>query len=510
MTVESAIRSLNLQAIPDRHTRGRRGARRVGGAYFNDEQLDSVFESELARVSRFHAQNLEAYQNRRRQLRQNDTQLRIISRVGYDQLLRADLVAPHIGRALGLARLEGREGGTPLFKFIAPKTNASISRRQRPITLCVMHGFGQTWDLNRFEELGTRVVAIDPRTGHNPGRYINGVHTFSNTARGGRGVGIHHIVSLRGDCVNSAGWDNIANHARRDIKRRSIGIEHEMWHVLREGRRLTLPDDQAPFSEEMYAIDAFILKKLEAFTGSDFKTFLGHRETAAQNVRNNVIGCVNHIDFSSSHLDPGSEYFLTEDYQLHVSDLRTHASPKYSVAKWQAWINRWWRDVPRGTQISAYARIFDKMRRLRSFNLQSEVFDPALGRGPIEVTVPPVSGTYTVAAVQGVARDRLNAVERAQQIQGQARAGLYSAAGDAASASITAWAERTANQTHLRRQALRLPVIVNALGFDYGSGTWVNTTTINSPNSAQAAALLRRNANPPADTPSDEPVPGDD
>lgn len=524
MTVGSVIRRANFPPTDGSH-RVSRLAARGSDSTLSLEQTQQTFASEINSVLRFHESNAAMLANRRAQLRQNPTGLRIISSVGYNQLLSASMGTPWDRRPTRLSSLEGQDDGRgePVFRYIAPKTNEGMRRFRDGISFVVMHSFGRGFDISRIKDNNVRSVRIDPATGHNPRRFANGLNTLLNPgALAGSNphasrAAIHHAVSLRGDLINSVSWDNrcihggggsqrtMPNPAGRGARPRrvpnpvpgpvdnasndySIGIEFEEWYLAQRPGVAREIQDHGPFSEEQFTIAAFVLRKLEAYTGQQFRRFLGSEETGLYDqIRARTVGCYCHKD-TSTHADPGAEFFLPQGFELNVTDLRTQPALSGRRGAWEERFEIWWSDVPRGTKISAWDRIFSKMERLRSFDVRSEVFNPALGRGPINLGSPSVTGSYTVAAAQASAQNRLSGVDRAQQMQGASRSGLYSAAQGANSAIQTALATQAGRLAAITEGSLRLPVIVNALGFDFSTGLWVNNTTENS----RTAEALRR------------------
>ena len=464
------------------------------GAFGNSEALsdasiDGGLTQQFQQLSDAISGNAAAYQQRRTQIGLSPTQLRVISDVGI-----ADL--QELGR-------RPRGTGAPIFRYLAPKTTESIRPFRDGIRWVVMHSFGRGFDRRALRD-GARTVSIDPLTGHNPRRFAIGLNTLINpnagTSAGGfsstttstgeraAGAAIHHLVSLRGDIVNSVSWDTRCVHGegggyRLGINDKSIGIEHEEWYAApvhpASRDRFREIQDHGPYSEETYACDAFILKKLQAYTGQSFTQFLGADEGCRQNISNNVIGCFNHAS-TSGHADPGAEYFLPPEYELRVTRFTSLTQTPNVVSRAGAWDERmgiWFSDVPTGTRISAYARIFDKVARLRSFNLQTEVFDPTTGGGIIQVVPPTPGGAYTSGLAETVGRDRLSGADRAARLSSSSRVEHYAAATSAASSVVTALDRASSRLAAIAGQTVRVPVVVNATAFNFSTGLWENQTT---------------------------------
>lgn len=521
---------LNLDPLST-HTSG--GSERTAlrnGSYFNEEQLETSFAREMHAIQRYFSGNQAAYANYRRQIGQNDGNLRVISRKGYNQLS-GITSSIRRGQAIGLSRIEFVTGGrgAPTFSYFPPKVTNSIKPFEEPPLFITMHSFGLGFDRRVLREAtgsSARTVAIDPTTGHNPRRWVNGISTLLNPnatsnipVRDSNGQiqrdannnvirrrvpnksAIHHMISLRGDLVNSVSWDNECQHAggRSDLRSlrvnaHSIGIEHEGWKALQPGKtRFETVVDQGPFSEEQLAIDAFIIRKLMAYTGHNYLRFLGFGGTAHENIRNRVTGCFNHFD-TSTHHDPGADFFISPGYAVG-SDISNYVNldiPQHTKDRWDRWVARWYGDVPNGTRLSAYERIFSIAGRIRSFNLQTDVFDPALASGPIEVTPPAVTGTYTTRAAQRSARNRISGVDRAQRMQNQSRSDMFDESQSHTSNSAQAYADSTARLAQVTENGVKLPIVVNALGFNYSTGKWENHTTRSEPSTVQVNAQQNR------------------
>ncbi len=447
----------------------------------------------------------------------------IISDVGRDQLF-----------TMGLRE---RGAGAPIFRYFPPKTNSGI-RPFRPvgdIRWVVMHSFGRGFDARALRN-GQRTVAIDPTTGHNPRRFAIGLNTLVNSealnAAGDAagqlaGAAIHHLVSLRGDLVSSVPWDTRANHGEGGhytglgVNDHSIGIEHEEWFAAPAPSRghpieprFREIEDHGPYSEEQFACDAFILKKLSAYTGRDYANYLGADEPCRENIRNGVIGCFNHSSTSQhigpngttvGHADPGGDFYLPIDYELRVSNFSSMPETRDRAGAWQRRMDIWYADVPTGTRIQPYARIFDKVGRLRSFNLQTEVFDPSIGGGVVTVVPTTPTGTYSRVLAEESARDRLTGFDRASRLATSTRVGLYAAAPDTSAAVQTALARASSRLSSIADHTLRLPVVISALGFDFGSGLWVNEST----RSVASDIDTNPDAGPEPTVDGDPPVPGE-
>ena len=482
MTAQDVLRSLELRPITGKHSSGVKAAARVGDSAFSPEQLENSFNAEYAKIERYFEENAAALEGRRRQLRQRPSDIRIISDSGIDQLFQPDI---------GLRR---RGTTVPVFRYAPPKVNKGLRKFKEGIRYVVMHGFGSDWDVHRMRSLSVNTPAIDPQTGHNPRRFANGI---SQLVGRNAQTAIHHLISLRGDLVNSVSWDNRCVHGEgggvTPINDFAVGIEHEMWSIKQPNKKVPrFIIDQGPFSQAQYAVNAFILKKLEAYTGNSFTNYLGGTKNILRGqLKQGVTGCFSHASSAKTGKgDPGAEFLLPPEFELRVSSLAALPETRDNVNRWNKRFDLWYADTPNGTKISAYARIFEIVGRLRSFNLQSEVFNPNLGGGPIDMLSPTVGGTYMAGAAQNSLRDRLSGVDRAQQMQRTTRANLFESQRNVNAASATAWATHASNARQITQQAMRLPVVFNAVGFDFATGTWVNNTTTNQPSSTKMKELL--------------------
>lgn len=511
MTAKDVLRNANVRPLGQHNTS--HPSRKVGGVTLDEETTQQDFNAAMSRAQRWYDDNIESYKNRRRQVRQKESNLHIISRKGYNELLRAEMLPPWEKRQVRLGKIEGLENnrGVPIFRFFPARGQEGVRpRRGGPnnIYFVVMHSFGRGWDFGKAAKFKTQSAALEENNGHNPARFLNGMKQLLKPGTA-KNTGVHHILSLRGDLVNSVSWDNTAIHAGKRTTNYSIGIEHEEFMVLRgevttkrasrifsalkgkgsfRAADLSGIVDHGPFSEEQFSIDAFILKKLEAFTGRSFQRFLGHRGEVEANIKNRVAGCLNHNSISG-HSDPGAQFFLQPDFEIGVSDISTHPSTRDRPRAWELYFERWWSHVPKGSKISAYARIFEKMERMRSFDLQTEVFDPSLGKGPIDIDSPDIKGNHTVAAAEGAAKNKIDGLDRSQRMQQQTRSGLYDASQRASAASSDAWAKGNTKLARIQKKALKVPVIVHALGFNYETGKWENKTTENEISEREAARL---------------------
>lgn len=506
MTASDVIRKANLRPATGEHAGTHQGLN-VGDASLSIEQLDTGFEHELSKFVKYLDDSTFSYLNRRVQRGQGTNELKILSPTGIEELYAPDL---------GLVQ---RGTNVPVFRYIPPLIGDGL--RERPefeIFFVVMHSFGRAFDEGQTRQTGTRTVAIDPATGHNPARFANGVATFVDPSQARNNVAIHHLVSLRGDLVNSVSWDNRCTHGEGrglgGINDFSIGIEHEEWMVRSKagvGKYLRAIEDHGPYSEQQYAIDAFILKKLQAVMGRDFAKYIGGtEEELAANIKNRVPGCFSHNN-SSKHYDPGAEFYLPPGFELGITPLASvkeiQTTPGWET-KWPLRFKIWYSGVPKGTKISAYDRIFDKVARLRDFDPLTEVFDPSINTTRVGLKEPPVSGFYTTAASQKILRDRISGVNRAERMTNATRRQVFEQAAAHSTTVSTAWARNAGKLAYIVQNSTRVPVVKGGVAFDSTTGQWVTSDDQAQPSTTQLTEDLK--AGQPAITRNTDPTDGNE
>lgn len=467
------------------HEIGSRAAIKLRDTALSPEAVEASLARGLAGVKRFISENEQGYANFRKQTRGSSNNLRVISDVGF--------------RELTSVGLKQRGSGVPTFSYKPPPVDAVLKRPGDAPMHCFLHSFGGGWDKQRLKQTkSAKSVAVDPDTGFNPLRFFRGVSTLLKPGDKKK-VSIHHIVSRRGDLVNSVSWDEVGYHAGGPKARQlgintnisSIGIEMEEWFVRETpGKNVHGIIDRAPYTEEQIAVIAFILKKLTIWNGTpEMLRWLGPATQGLKRLGAGDPGCLNHRASAVSpgepaivegdkertgHFDPGAQWFFPQGFRKGdpIPDHLRHRRGAY-----ERWINRWYEDVPNGTVISGWDRLFSKVNRIRSFDLQKEVFDQTRLDGRIKVVTPTVTGAGGVAAAQMKSRDRLAGVDRAERMQNTPRSGFYSRAQQTNSATAAVWAEHNSRLTDAANKTMRLPVIVNAVGFDFSTGKWVNKTT---------------------------------
>jgi len=102
----------------------------------------------------------------------------------------------------------------------------------------------------------------------------------------------------------------------------------------------------------------------------------------------------------------------------------------------------------------------------------------------------PPDGSYVASVPQVASNNRVNASNRTAVTQSSPRSGLYNARTASDAVRRLARASAQSRRIDYSQRDLRLPVIVNALGFDYTERMWVSTTSTNSNATAATVAEL--------------------
>lgn len=452
--------------------------------------IDAGFSRVYRQLSRYFEDNELELANFRRARGQRGTPVRIMSDVGFSQVQQIN-------------------NGIPFIFFVAPKGGAITPRRREwpnPIQLC-MHSFGLTWSRARMRGTPEAVQPATDRFGYNPYRFLNGIRDMViPRSQGGRNVGVHHFVSRRGDICNMAPWDNQATHAAGYAQRRSIALELET-HLIRDttlprARQLNFTTAVPPYTQEQLLSTAFIVKKMLTWTPDDrILQYLGVEESARRLIRAGAPGMFTHHTVATrSKVDAFCEFEFPEGYRKG-DPYPTHPSFSTTPRLWDRRIERFHADKPRGAPLSAWEDLFGKVRRMRSFNLGTEVFDSAVGTQVLDIQPPTVSGSGPAAAAGSAARIRTVGTIRSQNMANTSRAGLYQAARGVSTTTARVWDEGRARTEQVTRQVVRIPVITGSLCFNYVTGLWENSTTVNQPvTSPSATPVAEDNApTPPGD-----------
>lgn len=459
------------------------GTRAKGSSVAQDVGAPSQFAQELAKIPRFFEANKLAYQNIREQNKQDTTDLRIISNFGYQEVRRQEKVS----------------GSEFLFKWLPPRANITITPFTEGIKFITMHSFGSNYDKSRMrgkavnfvpgsdvslssltdEEIKAGKYRRVSGTGYNPSRFAAGVRELTSpevTAD----KSVHHLVSLRGDIVNSVSWDNRCIHSSDNA---SIGIEHEEFYVNNkaDGKGPLYIIDHAPYSLETFVADAFIIKKLQFYTQQTFTRYLGSGSELRNNLLSSTTGCFNHHAIRTEHNDPSAQYYFPPDYQLRktpLSSINILRPEDHSL--WNRWLNRWFPPDthPDGTRISAYAKIFEIVGRMRAFSLD-QIFDSTLRNTAIAIAIPRVTATHHISPLARAALDRAEGFNRADQMQNISRPAHFENAANSSQDSADIWAAQLVTMAQINEAIASAPVIENALRLDSNTGVWFRTTTRN-------------------------------
>jgi hypothetical protein len=470
------------------------------------DTLGQDFGAELAKLITYYDGTVPAYRNISAQKGSTAKNLRVVSIAGAEGLFKPDILPAQLalqdvtlpaGYTCGVTRTGPLID--PVSYYAPPLSNASFKTFKPGIKFVVMHSFGRAYDYSRVRRTRTKSASTesatfnttDPATAYNATRFASGLLTYVTPSAPAQ-IGMHHLVSLRGDLVNSASWDSACTHVISTgtknnlptINEKSIGINHEEWYYDNAGTgELRSVEDQGPYSEQQYVLDAFLLKKLEAYTGDKFTHYLGHGPELKANVANNTPGCFAHASGSNS-LDPGGEFFLPPDFRLGISSVSTVPIIKAlygtNTAAWDRRFEIWYKNAARGEYISAYARIFAKVERLRSFDITTELFDPKLKTLALNVKVPAIKGSGALSVAEIVSQNKLLSVIRAQQSQYIPRKDLYDAAQGTANTSSAAWARNTARLVSITKKTSSAPAtITNAMYMDPNTGEWERADSTN-------------------------------
>jgi len=452
---------------------------RAAGVSGDPTDTKSVILGSLSKIKDQYQNQTLVYQNIRVAQGQDASDLRVISGEGYAGV-----------------RAKEKIKGNYTFRWVPPaKSNLVIDTFKEGIKSICMHSFGSTYENSKLKQavyfspgsdlaLGPEVPEGQYRkvtgTGYNVNRFNAGIRELTITTA--RTVAVHHLVSLRGDIVNSVSWDNRCDHTG-DIA--SLGIEHEEYYVKKSpGSQRAYILDHAPYGMETFVADAYIIKKLQAYTGLTFTRFLGTGTELSNNLKSSVSGCYNHNSVFSAHNDPAAQYYFPPDYELRKTALSSNSMLRpEDIPRWQKWLDRWFPsndpNYKAGTRISAYAHIFDMVGRMRDFDVQTQLFDATL-RTALKIETPQVTATHHMGPLQRAAINRAIAYNRADQMQGTPRAALFSAAKDNTQRSAEMWATQLVTLEQILQARANAPVIENALRLDSNTGVWFRVTTKNA------------------------------
>lgn len=465
------------------------------------EDQTAAFEATFSQLRRFFETNSEVYSNFRRANRQSPSDLRIISPAGFHELSELGLI-PKSDAIPSMTYVPPKDGGLSRPRARDPARSAA-----NVFQVC-LHSFGGAVDIGTLGTGAARSIPVDPATGYSPVRLLNGLGEF---IKGSRGVGIHHLISRRGDIFNSSSWDDVANHAGGPLAQssgarpnlNSIGIELEEWFIRHDGpgSRINLVSDRVPYTEEQLTAIAFIVKKLNTWTNNGVALrWLGPGNETVQALLAKTPGFFNHSAMNPNHGDPEGEWELPEGYQIGDP---FPARWEERRRTYQKRINFYYGNYAPGTVISHWDRLFEKVNRIRTFNATTEIFDTSLAAAPSLVEVPSITSNATggVAVAQTAVRDRVSSMQRSQLMTNVNRAEFYLAAQNQNNAVAAAFAEHARALLAVTTPTRTPPIITDAVAFDFSTGKWVTaSTTINTP-SVSADATESREVNTPVITP---------
>lgn len=472
------------------------------------DTLGQDFSTELSKLIAYYEGKPAAYSNAQAQKSSAITNLRIITIAGAEGLFKPEvlqeaLALTNVTLPAGYSCGVNRSGPLtdPVSYYVPPLSGAPFPKFNPSIKFVVMHSFGRAYDYAQTRRTGTKAApaeattfnTTDPATAYNATRFASGLLQYVTPSAPAR-TGMHHLVSLRGDLVNSASWDSACTHVSSVssknnlpmVNQKSIGINHEEWYYDNQGNgELRSVEDHGPYSEQQYVLDAFILKKLEAYTGDKYTNYLGHGPELKANVKSDTPGCFAHAS-GSNDLDPGAEFFLPPDFRLGVTQVSSVPLIKAiygsNTDPWDRRFEIWYKNAAHGEYISAYARIFAKVEKLRSFDITTELFDPKLKTLALNVKVPAITGSGPLSVAQSISQNKLLTVIRAQQAQSLTRKDFFDAAQASANTASAAWARNTANLTRITQRTATQPVTVtNALYLDPNTGEWGRADSTNPP-----------------------------
>lgn len=448
-------------------------AARLTDAELAPEAQQASMAAGFGALSQYLTQNEFALQNVLNRRRTGKTNRRIISEIGFREL-------GHIGLPA--------TGTVPTFQYLPPKEGQVLDRSKDPLPIIfVMHSFGGGFDLGRLRNRSVRSVSVDADTGFNPARFFNGIN---ECIKPGSEKSIHHLISRRGDLVNSTPWDMTAKASggpnndlqKPSINPLSISIELEEYYVRHgDEKYLNAIINRVPYTDQQYAVVAFLLKKFIAWTGhADVLRWLGPTTEALAATRSRQPGCTIHRVFNPPHADPSAEFLFPPGFKKGdpiPSHLQIDEKGNKTAAKYEKRIELFWGDVPDGTPLSAWDRIFEKVAKIREFDLNTEVFDTQFVNPQIPLETPTITGTHLAAVANKIGQDQLAAVVRSQSLQEQSRAQMYSLAREASETQKSNLGTVFAKLEVVNKRTSKPSIIENALELNYATGVWSQQDT---------------------------------
>lgn len=361
-----------------------------------------------------------------------------------------------------------------------------LGARERPagavVDQVVLHSFGWRIDSAALRA-GANSIQVDNRvTGHNPYKVYQRLQQVLASPR----QSTSHIITRRGDIYCATPWNrgpavNGGGQAQRlHMPERSISIELEEWHTGYNVQHGSVPEDQfrvlskMPYTPEQLSALAFLLRKLGIWSNVNATTPLGFTFAEAQSKlgtgSGHVPGIVNMSVLDRNQLwSPGGEFELPATWKIG------DAIPGHlDRALWEQRVEIYYSGLAVGTPISHHYTLQQVYAGLPTYALETELF--AARETTLYTTRLPASGGVGAAA-QAAANDRGAGFVRAQDMQQATRSGLYDAAPVSTDAVMIATAEYAGRMDKTASTQYAVPVVRNALAFDFAQGQWVLATT---------------------------------
>jgi hypothetical protein len=314
----------------------------------------------------------------------------------------------------------------PGYTYVAPNPGGyKVTPKgvTRPWTYVMLHSFGHAWDLGqlgytrqkqsngKYKQAlvrnGSLMRAPGDTYGHNPTRFFAGVKSLCGG--GARPVGIHFIISRRGDVVVSCDLNDIAKHGYGDAYTMhargnnyvTVGIELEV--ALVRLKKNSYPVTNTYSTLQLQAL-AIILRKIGAY----------------RSISNNVISKERSDSVSSQCQQWSTGYLQHRD--VNTKTQRHDAGGEFNILPGQTGT------VAGVTQItSGWTTLFGYMAKVRDFDLGTQVFQT--GISPLQATqMSELNRAITQANAGQKAplrklRGRMASMARAERIRAQSRRG---------------------------------------------------------------------------------------
>ena len=467
----------------------------VSGEEENLEVSNASLQTNFQKIGRYYDRSQMALANARRQPKKGIDDLRIISEIGFRSIPGFETTP-----------------STPTFQY-SPLPTAEKRAKKDVVANLVMQSFGAEFDLAALNNNATRSVAVDPATGHSAERFNLGVKSLT----GDSPSSIHHLVSRKGDLVNSVAWDQLAafisnNTIKPSIQSRSVSVALEARYIRHptttaqqygfNQRTLNNVLHLVPYTEFQYFVCAFILKKLATWLGSTgIVTWLGYANASIDAFKAQTTGCANYSDLALQADDfrgPFAEFLLPIDYK------KGDTLPSYlsSDPRWAQRLDIFFARVPKGTLLSAWGRIFEKMQAIREYRYTDELFDTSLANPTVELFAPTVTGAAHVGVAERTGANQINQYRRADQMQNTPRSTFFSFGQGVADLAANVVRQVSSQLVSVSDSPVDTPIIDDGLCFNFESGQWEQDTTVNIPGDVQ----ISRNKLATVQIVADEPV----